>query len=82
MHHFSILGLNSGYPQLFQDCGETATTDVNSTGNSAHVSFRADGSTTTRGFKFQVVVLDGGQIYCYTLKKILSNDNITLYFGK
>lgn len=57
-------GLNSGFPQLFLDCGETGTTEVNSTGNSAYISFRSDGSTSSRGFKIQVVVLGGGTPVC------------------
>lgn len=66
-----MIGSTTSYPQLTRDCGEISN-NVNSTGNTALISFTSDGSHTTRGFKYEITSIGGGKyIVTYTIKVII-----------
>ncbi|CAC5361008.1 CUBN [Mytilus coruscus] len=56
-------GPSSEYTRLALSCGEIGS-DVNSTGNIAMLAFRSDGSTSARGFKYQVEAIGSGTPDC------------------
>lgn len=66
-----LIGSTTSYPQLTRDCGEISN-NVNSTGNTALISFTSDGSHTTRGFKYEITAIDGGTYFeTYTIKFLI-----------
>lgn len=69
-------GSTTSYPQLTRDCGEISN-NVNSTGNTALISFTSDGSHTTRGFKYEITAIDGGTPVCVTGSPIDLNATTT-----
>ncbi|XP_076071276.1 scavenger receptor cysteine-rich domain-containing protein DMBT1-like isoform X1 [Mytilus galloprovincialis] len=56
-------GPTSAYSRLALSCGEIGT-DVNSTGNIAMLAFKSDGSTSARGFKYQIEAIGSGTPDC------------------
>lgn len=68
-----MTGSTTSYPQLTRDCGEISN-NVNSTGNTALISFTSDGSHTTRGFKYEITNIDGGKyIATYAIKLTINS---------
>lgn len=69
----TLVGSTTSYPQLTRDCGEISN-NVNSTGNTALISFTSDGSHTTRGFKYEITSIDGGKyIATYAIKLTINS---------